>query len=140
MKKAVLFLLLLFSLFTFGQQTDNISINWYSKVDFSAADASIKVPQFDFEFFNIDVSQRKIQYRKLISVTAQTDVSTLVISNVTYQSINESELYDLDANLISNKIQASIELVRVREDYKGILILNPIIKVGSEFKKVISFT
>ncbi len=56
MKKAVLFLLLLFSLFTFGQQTDNISINWYSKVDFSAADASIKVPQFDFEFFNIDIS------------------------------------------------------------------------------------
>ena len=70
--------MLLFSLFTFGQQTENISINWYSTVDYSIGDSSIKVPQFDYDFFNIDVSLRKIQFRKIVPVTALTDVSSLV--------------------------------------------------------------
>lgn len=140
MKKTVLLFLLLFSLFTFGQQTENISINWYSTVDYSIGDSSIKVPQFDYDFFNIDISLRKIQFRKIVPVTALTDVSSLVVSNVVYQSINAADLHDLDLSVIPNKVLATLEVVRVREDYKGLLILSPIIKVGNDYKKVVSFS
>ena len=140
MKKTILFALLFSVVFVFGQQTDNISINWNSNVDYSLGETSIKVPQFDTEFYNIDIPSRKIQYRKLVPVTASTNVSSLVISNVKYQTINESELYDLNKSLLPNKIQASLEVVCARDDYKGILIFSPIIKEGGVFKKVISLT
>ena len=140
MKKTILFVLLFSVVFVFGQQTDNISINWNSNLDYSLGGTSIKVPQFDTEFYNIDIPSRKIQYRKLVTVTASTNVSSLVISNVKYQTINESELYDLNKSLLPNKIQASLEVVRARDDYKGILIFSPIIKEGGVFKKVISLT
>jgi hypothetical protein len=140
MKKTVLLFLLLFSLFTFGQQTENISINWYSTVDYSIGDSSIKVPQFDYDFFNIDISLRKIQFRKIVPVTALTDASSLVVSNVVYQSINVADLHDLDLSVIPNKVLATLEVVRAREDYKGLLILSPIIKVGNDYKKVVSFS
>ncbi|WP_324068295.1 MAG: type IX secretion system sortase PorU [Flavobacterium sp.] len=140
MKKALLLLFLFFSLFTFGQQTENITINWYSNVNYSIGDSSIKVPQFDSNFFNIDISLRKIQFRKMVPVTALTDASSLVVSNVVYQSINAADLYDLDLSVIPNKLLATLEVVRVREDYKGLLILSPIIKVGNDYKKVVSFS
>ena len=140
MKKALLLLFLLFSLFTFGQQTENITINWYSNVNYSIGDSSINVPQFDSNFFNIDISLRKIQFRKMVPVTALTDASSLVVSNVVYQSINAADLYDLDLSVIPNKLLATLEVVRVREDYKGLLILSPIIKVGNDYKKVVSFS
>ena len=140
MKKTILFVLLFSVVFVFGQQTDNISINWNSNLDYSLGGTSIKVPQFDTEFYNIDIPSRKIQYRKLVTVTASTNVLSLVISNVKYQTINESELYDLNKSLLPNKIQASLEVVRARDDYKGILIFSPIIKEGGVFKKVISLT
>lgn len=140
MKKALLLLFLFFSLFTFGQQTENITINWYSNVNYSIGDSSIKVPQFDSNFFNIDISLRKIQFRKMVPVTALTDASSLVVSNVVYQSINAADLYDLDLSVIPNKLLATLEIVRVREDYKGLLILSPIIKVGNDYKKVVSFS
>ena len=140
MKKTILFILLFSVVFVFGQQTDNISINWNSNVDYNLGETSIKVPQFDSEFYNIDIPLRKIQYRKLVPVTALTNISSLVISNVNYQTINESELYDLNKSLLPNKIQASLEVVRARDDYKGVLIFNPIIKEGNVYKKVISLT
>lgn len=140
MKKALLLLFLFFSLFTFGQQTENITINWYSNVNYSIGDSSINVPQFDSNFFNIDISLRKIQFRKMVPVTALTDASSLVVSNVVYQSINAADLYDLDLSVIPNKLLATLEVVRVREDYKGLLILSPIIKVGNDYKKVVSFS
>lgn len=140
MKKTILFLLLFSVTFASAQQSDNVSINWNSTIDYNIGESSIKIPQFDSEFYNIDISLRKIQYRKFVLVSDLTNSSSLVITNVNYQTINESELYDLNKALIPNKIQASLEVVRAREDYKGVLILNPIIKEGNVYKKVVSFT
>lgn len=139
MKKTILFLLLFGFTFAFAQQSDKITINWNSNVDYNIGEVSIKVPQFDLEFYNIDISLKKIQYRKLIPVGASTNVSSLVISNVTYQTIPETQLYDLNKSLIPNKIESSLEVVRVRDDYKGLLIVSPIVKEGNTFKKVLSF-
>ena len=62
----------------------------------------------------MDIPLKKIQFRKIVSVSATTNSSSLVISNVMYQTIQEAELYDLNKSLIPNKIQASLEVVRAR--------------------------
>jgi hypothetical protein len=105
MKKTILFLLLFSVAFAFAQQSDNISINWNSTIDYNIGESSIKIPQFESEFYNIDISQRKIQYRRFVPVTALTNTSSLVVTNVNYQTINESELYDLNKALIPNKVR-----------------------------------
>lgn len=140
MKKNILFLLLSCFSFVFSQQTENVSINWHSNLDYNTGDTFIKVPQFDLEFYNIDISLRKIQYKKVVPVSGTSNVSSLVISNVNYQTINESELYDLNKTLIPNKLDAKLEIALARDVYKGVLILNPIVKEGNVYKKVVSFT
>jgi len=140
MKKTILFLLLLSISFVFSQQTENVSINWNSNLDYNTGDVLIKVPQFDLEFYNIDIPLRKIQYKQVVPVSANANASSLIVTNVNYQTINESELYDLNKTLIPLKIDAKLEIVRARDVYKGVLVLNPIIKEGSVYKKVISFT
>lgn len=140
MKKIILFILFLCVPFAFAQQSDNITINWNSNINFNIGEATIKVPQFDSNFYNIDISERKIQFRKSISVDATANVSSLVVSNVSYQTINESELYDLNKGLIPTKIEAYLEVVRARDDFKGLLLVSPIIREGNIYKKVLSFT
>ncbi len=139
MKKTLLFLFLFSFAFATAQQSEKVTINWKSNSDYNIGETTIKVPQFDLEFYNLDIPLKKIQFRKIVSVSAATNSSSLVISNVLYQNLSESELYDLNKAQIPNKIQASLEVVRARDDYKGLLIVSPIIKEGGVYKKVLSF-
>ncbi|MDP5002191.1 MAG: type IX secretion system sortase PorU, partial [Flavobacterium sp.] len=140
MKKTILLLLLFVVSFVYSQDSNTISINWNSNVDYNSGELSFKVPQFDMDFYNIDIPLKKIQFRKIIPVSASSNSANLQITNVVYQNISVLELYDLNKDLIPNSIQASIEVVNAREDYLGVLVLNPIIKEGAIYKKVMSFS
>jgi len=126
--------------FALAQDLNTISINWNKNVDYNTGELICKVPQFDSDSYNFDIPLKKIQFRKIIPVSIATQPATLQISNVVYQTISELELYDLNKNLIPNSIEASLEVVTARADYFGILILNPIIKEGTKYKRVLSFS
>lgn len=140
MKKILTYIVLLFVSVVFAQQTENVSINWNSNLNFDTGESIIKIPQFDLEHLNVDVSQKKIQFRKLVSVTSNTLASSLIITNLNFQTISEAELHDLNKAVIPNSIDAKLEVVRARDDFKGIISVNPIIKEGNIYKKLISFT
>ena len=140
MKKTTLFLILLAFSAVFAQKPTNISISWIPNVNYSTGETVFKVPQFEAAFYNINIPLKTIQFRTLVPVSAQTNTASLIISNVVYETIAESDLYDLNRALIPSNINASLEVAQVRDDYRGLLILNPIIKVGNVFKKVISFS
>lgn len=140
MKKILTYIVSLFVSVVFAQQTENVLINWNSNLNFDTGESIIKIPQFDLEHFNVDVSQKKIQFRKLVSVTSNTLASSLVITNLNFQTISEAELHDLNKAVIPNSIDAKLEVVRARDDFKGIISVNPIIKEGNVYKKLISFT
>ena len=140
MKKILTYIVLLFVSVVFAQQTENVSINWNSNLNFDTGESIIKIPQFDLEHLNVDVSQKKIQFRKLVSVTSNTLASSLVITNLNFQTISEAELHDLNKAVIPSSIDAKLEVVRARNDFKGIISVNPIIKEGNIYKKIISFT
>lgn len=140
MKKILTYIVLLFVSVVFAQQTENVSINWNSNLNFDTGESAIKIPQFDLEYLNVDIPLKKIQFRKLVSVTSNTLASSLVITNLNFQTVSEAELHDLNKAVIPNSIDAKLEVVRARDDFKGIISVNPIIKEGNVYKKLISFT
>ena len=140
MKKILTYIVLLFVSVVFAQQTENVSINWNSNFNFDTGESTIKIPQFDLEYLNVDIPLKKIQFRKLVSVTSNTLASSLIITNLNLQTISEAELHDLNKAVIPSSIDAKLEVVRARDDFKGIISVNPIIKEGNIYKKLISFT
>ena len=140
MKKIFLILFIIYSSNFFSQNSENVTINWSSNLDYDLGTSIIKIPQFESSYFNLDVSLRKIQYKRFVSVTANTVASSLVLSNLNFQTLSEAELYDLDKSLVSKNIDAKLEIHRVNDNLRGLLILNPIIKEGNVYKKLVSFT
>lgn len=137
MKKVLLVLCFFSFYFVFSQESTNVKINWDSTADYKLDEITLKFPQFNQENYNLDFSNKHILFRKIIPVTLN---SSLRILNVNFETISESELYDLDKSLISDNIQAKLEIVNARNEILGLISLNPIIKDGTTYKKVISFT
>ena len=137
MKKIFLIITLFSFLFVLSQESETIVIEWNSNVEYKLEDVSYKFPQFDMQTYSIDIPNKKIEFRKIVPVTS---FSTLEIVNVTYNNISEDELYDLNTSLVANNIEAKLEVVNARGTLYGLLKINPIVKVGNQFKKVTSFT
>lgn len=136
--KKILSVLCFFSFyFVFSQESTNVIINWNSTADFKQEEVTLKFPQFNSDNYNLDLAEKRIQFRKIIPVTLN---SSLRILNVNFEAISDSELYDLNKSLISDNIQATLEVVNARSEILGLIKLNPIVKDGSAYKKVVSFT
>ena len=71
MKKTLLFLFLFYFAFATAQQSEKVTINWKSNSDYNIGETTIKVPQFDLEFYNLDIPLKKIQFRKIVSVSSK---------------------------------------------------------------------
>ena len=124
----------------FAQQSETITLNWNSQVDYNLNEFNLKIPQFQIENFEYDVDSKTISYRKIVEISNLLDKNALQISNVTYTSINEKDLYDLDKSNIKTSINAKFESVNARGIFKGFISFNPIIKDASGYKKVSSLT
>jgi hypothetical protein len=140
MKKIIVFLLFCFVSSSFAQQSETVVIKWDTSTDFDAGLLKLKVPKFESVYYNIDVTARKILFKKIFSHSGKVNRKSLKLSNVAYQTISESELYDLDKQAIPSSINASIESFVARNEIKTLLTVSPIIKDGEGYKKVLSFT
>ena len=119
MMKKIQYLLLLFASTLFAQQSETITLNWKQEVNYNLEDFSFKIPQFQSEYYDIDVSDKKISFKKVVDVSAGN--ATLQIIAVNYQSISSSELYDLNLNFLSSTINSKFEVVSARDSYKGLI-------------------
>lgn len=140
MKKILLYIYVLFISNVVAQQTETITLNWNSKLEYDLGDFTVKIPQFQNEHFEYNVISKTIGFRKVIDVSNVLDNNALQITNVVYENLNANDLYDLDKSQITTSLNARFETAIARGIFKGFLSFNPIIKDGSGFKKVISFT
>ena len=138
MKKQFAYLLLLLSFSLFAQKSETILLDWSNESSYNYDNYSFKVPQFQFENFDFKPDSKTIYFRKVIKVN-QPNIS-FTISNVVYKSILPSELYDLDVRLIPSNINFKSEITQVRNEFRAVLSFSPVIKEGSNYKKVVSFT
>ena len=128
MKKTLLYILVLIIGKTFAQQQESITLNWNSQAEYNLGDIVLKIPQFQTENFEFDVANKAISYKKVVDVSNLLDKNALQISNVTYKSVIETDLYDLDKSKITSSINAKFETVNARGVFKGFISINPIIK------------
>ena len=140
MKRAILFILVLYPFLVKSQIKGDLVISWSENSVLSYETHKYNVPQFDFRYFHFDEASMAIFFRLNIPVNSSVDEKSLLISNVVYENIPESKLGDLSRKAIPSNITASVKNVNARDFKFANFELSPIIKEGSGFKIIKSFT
>ena len=128
------------TLFLLGQEQRNISIQWIEKRELSFGNFSFNVPQFSSESFNFDSYKKAITYNLKVDLNNLANENALQITNVVYEPIQEKELGDLSINEIPSVLKYTFKSNIARNKYYGLLSVSPIIKEGSSYKKLKSFS
>jgi Peptidase family C25 len=139
MKKILTTLFLIISLIGFTQKSGKIDLNWTigSKIPFESFE--FKTPFFQMENFELKLSEKQILFNLIIQDIGYANEKSLKISNLTYESINLSQLGDLDLNLISELNNSELINLEGRDNFSSLIKLSPIIKEGTSYKIIKSF-
>lgn len=140
MKRAILFILVLCPFFVIGQIKGDFVIKWNENSDLSSETYKYTIPQFEYRHFYFDEAEKTISFNLVIPVSSSIDEKSLLISNVVYENIPDSKLGDLSRKAIPSKLIAAVKNVNARDLKFAHLTLSPIIKEGSGFKKIKSFS
>ena len=71
MKKIIVFLLFCFVSSSFAQQSETVVINWDTSTDYDAGLLKLKVPKFDPVHYSIDITAKKILFKKIVWETTE---------------------------------------------------------------------
>lgn len=138
MKKSFTIIFLFVCLFAFSQQKQ-FSINWKGQQVFEAGYAKISLPSFDLNHFSYTEDKGLVYFAEW-NESASVNESSVRISNINYEPISSSDLKDLDISKIKNAVNPKLVNTNARDKRSVYLEINPIIKEGSSFKKVTSFS
>ncbi|KAF2519624.1 type IX secretion system sortase PorU [Flavobacterium salilacus subsp. salilacus] len=130
----------LFSLTSFGQQSGVFTLEWKDNVPSFIGDVAVTLPEFQSEYMYYDADNRQLFFSNNIPVTAAVNPNSLRITNVVYESITPSQLGDISDAKIGNAPNAAVSAIKSRDDWYAKLKLSPIIKEGSGYKRIKSFS
>jgi Peptidase family C25 len=139
MKKLILLLLIFISVNVFCQNTGSISLDWSFNNQVSYDSFVINTPKFKGDNFQFDLSKMQIKYVLNIPQNGFVNENSLKITNLVYQSISLENLGQLDVSNIYDNIEEKLINIQSRDEVTANISLNPIIKDGNVFKKIISF-
>lgn len=139
MKKIAVFIFILSTLLCFGQQKGSIAIAWTENKQLSFGDFSLNVPSFQEENYQYIESLRELFFVKKFKESRLIDENSLQITNIIFESIEESQLSSISKNNIPTTVFAIIKNSIARGNYYSVLTLSPFVKEGNTFKKIISF-
>ena len=125
--------------FVYSQNATNISLTWTNSSQYLGEDVYFDFPQFDNNYFDLNISNKTIGFSYLFKSEGFVDYSSLQINNVKYEIVQSSYLKSLDVSKLPNQLKFSIESVKAKEDVFSVLKLSPIINDNGTLKKVISF-
>jgi Peptidase family C25 len=140
MKKIYFYIFLFCGVMVFAQQRKNITIDWIDKANYSFGEYKVNVPIFKTDSYNFDFAKKEIFFTCKVNVSDLVDENSLVLSDIVYESIIESQLGDINRENIKNSISASLKNVIVRDKKYFVLQFYPIIKDAVGYKKVKSLT
>lgn len=140
MKKIATLLLLFSSFFCLSQQSGTIIIDWSDNKEVSYGDFTINLPQFSTDNFNYNTATKELRYVKKFKENELINESSLQISGIVYESIDESKLSAIAKEKIPLKINATIKNSISRDQFYSILSICPFVKEGNNYKKIVSFS
>lgn len=137
MKNYLLFLILLFANIITAQNSQTVELIWANNNAFPFGSYTVQIPHFNTEYFQYDESDKSIMAVVTIKQSAASDEKSLIISEVTYESI--TSIGDLDPSKIPSQLISNLRSNRARDIYYTTISISPIIKEGSSYKRVKSF-
>ena len=139
MKK--IFLILLFaSIFCPAQNKKDFLLVWTNNSSFVVGDIKYNLPQFEARNFEFDVSNKTIKYSNVIRVEDIVSETDVTLSNIVFESIDVFSLGNLNVSKISSKLDFKSFSSYARDEALLSFNFNPIIKDGTGYKRVKSFS
>ncbi len=136
MKKKLLLIVLFVSALCFSQQKQ-FNITWEEAKVLTTSTSVKKLPSFNKENFSFD-PDIGLQFITQWESSRYVNEKSAIISEVTYTTISRSDLKDLNINTIPSEIKFSLKNSTSRDENSIYLELSPIVKDGSNYKKVTS--
>ncbi len=138
MKNILFFFFILFGNYIHAQNKQTVELAWASSNTYSFGTYIVEVPHFTPKYFQYNDVDKSVSAVVTISQSSMSDTNSLVVSDVIYESINS--IGDLDPSIIPSKLISNINSSRSRELYFTTITVSPIIKDGSIYKRVKSFS
>ncbi len=137
MRKKLLVYLILIPFTSFAQIKGDVTIEWLEKSEMFYGNNKINVPQFVGNSFSYDDSKKVIYFIQNLN---ETNGNSIQLSNVVYESLNKSQLGDLDPENIPKTPSAIIKINQSRDIKQAFIVLSPIIKDDLGYKRIKSFS
>lgn len=129
----------LLSIIIYGQQTEkrHIQLEWLDNVEFVVQkNVSIKTTLVKDNFVDDNLNPT---FQQTWSVPKGVQVSNFSVVNVIYETVSNTIHYQFNGNKLSSELDAEFKVVHSRNKSFGNLTINPIIKDGTQLKRVKSF-
>lgn len=140
MKKLLLLYLIFFAFVSFAQSKGDITINWLEKKELKMGSSIIYAPVFNGSSYTYDSSKKSISFILNLTETNSVEGHSVQISNLIYESISPSQLGDLALENIPKNPSETLKTNISRDEKQLFLILSPIIKDETGFKRIKSFS
>ncbi|WP_299125715.1 type IX secretion system sortase PorU [uncultured Winogradskyella sp.] len=139
MKNCYSIFFLFFSIICFAQQKQ-FNINWAGVKTLETDYGKIEVPAFDVKHLNYNNKDGLTFFAQWDSDGSIIDESSVSISNVAYEDISESELKNLNTQLIPTSPKYKLYNTNARGKRSYYFELSPIIKDKGLYKKITAFS
>ncbi|WP_316948717.1 type IX secretion system sortase PorU [Flavobacterium akiainvivens] len=140
MKHRLLILAFLYSFIAAAQQNGRISLNWQDNTRLPYAESSITIPSFQGEYMSFEPVFGVLDFVATLPETQRPDEASLVITNPVYETVSREQLGQINLSKIPASQNATLSASHSRDKWFAVITLSPIIKEGSGFKRLTSFT
>lgn len=138
MRKIVL-LLLLFAFTSLIGQNAKIELKWAADLNYRFSTGTARIPYFSAEYMNYDYTRQRLGFRTMVASNGPVNPNSFEILNPVYENLPAASLGQLDPAMIGTNLSASAKSIKARETYSAAITLNPIIKEGGNYKRLVSF-
>jgi hypothetical protein len=140
MKKIILFYLISIPLHAFSQSKVDVVINWGTKKEISVGESKFNIPYTTGPEFSFNEANKSILFTLNVGALSGSASHSVELSNVSYESISETQIGDLASTSIPTEILPVLTTSNSRGVKQSFLSLIPIIKDEFGFKKILSFS
>lgn len=139
MKNCSILFFVLSAMLSFGQQKQ-FNINWNGEKELETAYGKMVLPSFDASHFNYDGEKGLTYFAQWDGNGSMIDEASVTLSNVSYETISESDLKNLNSQLVPNAPKYKFFNTNARGKRAYYFEISPIISDRGVFKKITSFT
>lgn len=140
MKKILLSFLTFVTLTTFAQNKGDVSIDWLLNKKQKIGDETVNIPFFAGKSFNYDTSSKTLFFILNLTENTSFEGKSIQISNLVYENLSLYQLGDLAIENIPKTPSERLKINFSRDEKQLFLILSPIVKDETGFKRIKSFS